>query len=201
MSKAPSRLLKPTEQFRSKRLGRGAPGITVGDYWRWAFSNLADNAVRGILAEFLVGTALGIRFGEPRSSWDDFDLMTPGGIRVEVKATGYLQAWESRGSTPVFSGLRGQTLTQDKAAYHGKRVVRSDVFVFSVQTETDPSRYNPLDLDQWRFYVVSGKRIEELDQDSIRLSRVEKFATSVGIEELHQEVERVSKTALNSAGK
>lgn len=33
--------------------GKGA-GITVLDFWRWAFSDLIDNTQRGVMAEFLV---------------------------------------------------------------------------------------------------------------------------------------------------
>ena len=37
--------------------GKGA-GITVLDFWRWAFSDLIDNTQRGVLAEFLVYSSL-----------------------------------------------------------------------------------------------------------------------------------------------
>ncbi len=30
----------------------------VSDFWRWAFSDLRDNTVRGVLAEFIVAAAL-----------------------------------------------------------------------------------------------------------------------------------------------
>ena len=36
-----------------------AGGRTVGDFWAWAFSNILTNNLRGIFAEYLVGTALG----------------------------------------------------------------------------------------------------------------------------------------------
>lgn len=29
-------------------------GITVMDFWRWAYSDLIDNTQRGVMAEFLV---------------------------------------------------------------------------------------------------------------------------------------------------
>ena len=37
--------------------GKGA-GITVLDFWRWAFSDLIDNTQRGVMAEFLVHSSL-----------------------------------------------------------------------------------------------------------------------------------------------
>src|ERR1035437_7414116 len=43
------------------------------DFWRWAFSDLVSNEVRGIFAEFIVGHALGA-LNESRTSWDAWDL-------------------------------------------------------------------------------------------------------------------------------
>ncbi len=83
MPKAPARILNSSESFRPLQTANGK--ITAGDFWKWAFFNLADNTIRGVLAEFIVGTSLGVDFSEPRSFWDDFDLLTPDGIRVEVK--------------------------------------------------------------------------------------------------------------------
>ena len=38
---------------------RGASiGISMLDYWRWAYSDLIDNTQRGVMAEFLVYSAL-----------------------------------------------------------------------------------------------------------------------------------------------
>jgi hypothetical protein len=64
----------------------------VLDYWRWAFSDLRDNTQRGVLAEFLVALALG-RTETRRKAWDNYDVTTSSGLRIEVKASGYLQSW------------------------------------------------------------------------------------------------------------
>ena len=34
--------------------------LTVADFWRWAFSDLRTNIVRGVLAEYLVASAVAI---------------------------------------------------------------------------------------------------------------------------------------------
>ncbi|MBK6579630.1 MAG: hypothetical protein IPG17_26280 [Sandaracinaceae bacterium] len=46
----------------------GAPALTVLDFWRWSMSDLVSNTARGVLAEFLVGSALGIASGT-RVEW------------------------------------------------------------------------------------------------------------------------------------
>ena len=44
--------------------GKGA-GITVMDFWRWAFSDLIDNTQRGVMAEFLVYSSLKPEYPPP----------------------------------------------------------------------------------------------------------------------------------------
>ena len=39
----------------------GLSGATRGDFWRWAYSDLTANAVRGVFAEYLVACALDAR--------------------------------------------------------------------------------------------------------------------------------------------
>src|SRR5665213_2498199 len=68
------------------------------DFWRWAYSDLVTNEVRGVFAEFIVGHALGV-LDEPRTSWDAWDL-TYRGTKIEVKATGDVQAWAPTGLPP-----------------------------------------------------------------------------------------------------
>lgn len=43
--------------------------LTVSDFWAWAGSDLLDNALRGQLAEFIVGSALGCIDGKFRREW------------------------------------------------------------------------------------------------------------------------------------
>jgi hypothetical protein len=74
------------------------------DFWRWAFSDLRTNIVRGILAEFLVAQAV----GDPsplREAWDNWDVTTATSLKVEVKSSAYLQSWNQRKhSSIVFLG-------------------------------------------------------------------------------------------------
>jgi hypothetical protein len=66
----------------------------VADFWRWAYSNLAANNLRGHLAEFLVGSDLGVT-DRPRVEWADHDLRTKSGFKVEVKSAAYLRDLEA----------------------------------------------------------------------------------------------------------
>ena len=82
---APPQLLEPDDAFH------GLDAV-VSDFWRWAFSDLRDNTVRGVLAEFIVAAALG-RTATRRKGWDNYDVQSDSGVKVEVKASGYLQSW------------------------------------------------------------------------------------------------------------
>lgn len=54
-------------------------------------SDLRTNNVRGYVAEFLVAQAVGA--DAARVEWDPWDVAAPDGTRIEVKSSGYLQAW------------------------------------------------------------------------------------------------------------
>ncbi|MFF4605754.1 hypothetical protein ACFY12_23805 [Streptomyces sp. NPDC001339] len=149
----------------------------LGEFWSWACSDLANNTMRGILAEYLVATALGAATGT-RTEWDTVDILTPEEWRVEVKSTAYLQSWaQSKPSEVSFnieptSGWCPQTNTvlPDKLR-------RSDVYVFCLLHHHDKQTLNPLDLDQWTFYVLPTRVLDERcpSQKSIRPSSLKRL--------------------------
>ena len=80
---------------------------TRSDFWRWYASDLGSNTLRGSLAEFMVAPALGDE-REVRIEGDPFDVLTPDGVRVEVRSSGYLQGWQQRRPSGIeFAGFRG----------------------------------------------------------------------------------------------
>ncbi|HLP27552.1 MAG TPA: hypothetical protein VK147_02850 [Candidatus Didemnitutus sp.] len=69
---------------------------------QWAYSDHLSNANRGVLAEYIVGLAVGAT-EKPRVEWDKYDLVTPGGVSIEVKSSAYPQSWNNpKPSTIVF---------------------------------------------------------------------------------------------------
>lgn len=140
---------------------------TVTDFWRFAMSDLRVNNVRGYLAEFLVAQAVGAT--GPRIEWDAYDLITIDGIKVEVKSSAYLQVWDQRQHSRIsFGGLRGRTWTPQEGE-SAEATYNADVYVFAVQTATQHEAYDPLDVTQWAFYVLSRLTIEQLGYKSIGL--------------------------------
>jgi hypothetical protein len=163
---------------------------SVVEFWRWAFGDVRDNTTRGVLAEFLVARALG-DVSKRREGWANYDVLTPSGIRVEVKSSGRLQSWsQSRLSQPSFSRLTGRAWDPDTTVWGDDREIRADVFVFALQTCTDPSQYDVLDLAQWAFYVASAEVVESVAVRSISLATLQRVAgASVSIRDLADKVE------------
>ena len=66
---------------------------TVMEFWAWALGDLCDDDVKGWFAEWLVAKLLGIPTPR-RVSWANSDLITPQGVRIEVKSSSYWQSWK-----------------------------------------------------------------------------------------------------------
>ncbi len=163
---------------------------SILDFWSWAFSGISINAIRGTLADFIVAVALGVDAGSIREGWQPYDLITEEGIRVEVKSSSYLQSWDQkRLSKPVFSCGRknlDNTFEQD-----GKRIRRADVYVFALLVEKDKRNLNPLDLDQWEYFVLSTEKLDAKlgDQKTLSIESLRNIRCSrVGFRDLKQAI-------------
>jgi hypothetical protein len=150
-------------------------GATVRDFWAWSLSDLRANTVRSLFAEFLVARALGGSL-RPRIEWDAYDVLTPDGLRLEVKSGAFLQAWEqSRLSTVTFGGLHARTWSPTEG-YSEAADYNADGYVFALLTATEHTAYDALDLDQWSFWVLPREVVAATGQRSLRLSRVAALA-------------------------
>jgi len=135
-------------------------GATLRGFWSWACSDLINNAMRGVLAEYIVGLALGCVDASTRVEWDAADLHTAQGRPVEVKSSAYLQGWTQQRMSTISFDIK-PTMAWDAATntYSTERKRQAHVYVFCVFKHTDKSTANPLDLDQWDFYVLSTNRL------------------------------------------
>ena len=181
---------------------RGTESLTIGDepttgtiqdYWRWAYSDLIDNASRGVFAEWLVAQALGLPTSTPRAVWDNFDL-TYRGKGIEVKSCAYHQAWEQKKMSRITDNVRASQGWDPKTNLVDKTVCRrADVYVLCLLAEQNREKLNPLDTDQWHFWVVSTKFLNERkrSQHSIGIAALKKeVGPGVEFQELKAEVER-----------
>jgi hypothetical protein len=163
------RQLQGTELFE----GTGADiAPTLADIWRWSASDLLSNAFRGMLAEFIVGSALRCLDGAVRREWHAYDFEA-NGIKVEVKSTALLQTWPQNDYSKPSFDIR-KTTGWDAGTNEwlsGPPRRQADVHVFCLLTGDDKATVNPMNLSQWEFYVVATKILDELqDQQTITLT-------------------------------
>jgi len=147
------------------------------DFWRWAASDLVSNAMRGVLAEYIVATALGLDTGM-RTEWDAFDLLTKDGKRIEVKSAAYIQSWGHKELSKIIFGIRptkGWDAITNTVSVDLKR--QADIYVFCLLSHQRQNTINPLDLDQWDFYVLGSRILNEAYpvQKTIGLSGLQKL--------------------------
>lgn len=174
-------------------VGSSPAAATIQDYWRWAYSDLIDNASRGVFAEWLVAQALELPTDTPRAVWDNFDF-TYCGKGIEVKSCAYHQAWAQKKMSKITYNVRASQGWDAKTNLVDKTVRRrADVYVLCLLAEQDREKLNPLDTDQWHFWVVSTKFLNERkrSQHSIGIAALNKeVGPGVGFEELKAEVDR-----------
>src|SRR6266545_3031057 len=127
---------------------------TVEDFWRWAYGDLRSDEIRGPFAEFLVARLLGEHL-QGHIGWP-YDFNISNGLRVEVKSAAYLQAWPLTKYTSIrFSGLKSKKMTPG-AGFAVEATRNADIYVFCVLETKEAERFDPLDLGQWKFYVISA---------------------------------------------
>jgi hypothetical protein len=158
----------------------GSSDLSVLDFWRWAFSDLRENIVRGVFAEFLVARAV----GDPsplRHAWDNFDVTTPTGIKIEVKSSAYLQSWRQRTVSRItFAGLTGRGYSYETNVLEAERSLRADVYVFALHTCREPTQYDVLDLTAWQFYVLPVTTLRDAGSPrSVSKSFLDQLGTAV----------------------
>lgn len=151
--------------------------IDLSSFWQWSSSDLVGNALRGLVAEYIVTSAVGDNSGI-RQEWDAYDVITPKGIKVEVKSAAYIQSWaQSKYSSIQFSIRPTYGWEASTNAFSTEKVRQSDVYVFCLLKHKEQESINPLDLDQWQFFVIATKQLNETvgTQKTISLSRLKEL--------------------------
>lgn len=157
----------------TSRCDRAMTTVSKQDFLDWAFGDSLDNVLRGVIAEYLVHTAVG-GINAQRSNWDAFDVQLADGTTIEVKAAGLAQSWSSKKPTPPSYAISPKS--QPWSAEEGRWIERTgrlaDLWVFAFHAETDASRADPFSTAQWEFQVASSKWLDERfgNQKSVRRS-------------------------------
>jgi len=167
--------------------------FTLLDFWKWSVSDILSNATRGRLAEFIVATAANIDITQVRDEWGAFDLITPDGIKLEIKSAAYLQSWFQRAlSTISFStklARHWDPVTNLQSAIPQRH---ADIYVFCLLKHEEKATIDPLNLDHWEFYVLATKELNDYkrSQHSITLRSLKGLTHAIGYDRLNDEIAR-----------
>jgi len=166
-------------------------GISLLHFWRWYVSDVLSNATRGVFAEFIVATATGIDIEQPREEWSAFDLTTPDGIKLEIKSAAYLQSWTQRELSKISFSIK-LSLFWDSITNKQENVAKrhADVYVFCLLHHEDKQTVDPLNLDQWEFYVLATKQLNNYTRSkhSITLKSLKALTSPVSYSRLRDEI-------------
>lgn len=171
------------EQFKNV----GTKKFSVLEFWRYGFSNLNSNVLRGAFAEFLVENAL--RKSDDitvRNPWGDSDVISTDGKKIEVKCCSYIQDWDQEDYSVIsWSGLKAKHLfyaSLDRSLVSIKLEDRptdykSDIYVLSLFKHQDHATLDILDMNQWCFWVLTKEKIKEITKNgnSVSLIKLQKL--------------------------
>lgn len=154
--------------------------LSILDFWRFEFSNI--NEIQGYVAEFLVAKALGKKYADNCVGWTDYDILYSG-MRIEVKATAYYQAWKQSGE---ICKRRTYNITQKE---------KNDIYIFCLLLGENEIEANPLKLEQWEFYIVPTKKIKEMwgTNKTVSLQRIRSIASTLNYYQIKEAVDLLCK--------
>ena len=174
----------------------GEKKFTVLEFWRYGFSNLNSNVLRGALAEFIVENALKNTSDITiRNPWGDSDVDTPNGKTIEVKCCSYLQDWDQKEFSKIlWSGLKAKKIYWSSAVGEfptGAPDYKSDIYVLALFRHQEPATLDILNMDQWCFYVLPRSQLKEVSKNgnSVTIQRLEKHGVApIGFTDLRERI-------------
>lgn len=173
--------------------------LNVLSFWKWSNSELLGNALRGILAEFIVASTID-NLDSPREEWDSYDLKTKNGLKIEIKSSSYLQSWEQTELSKIIFGIQPTVKWDTNNKRTTEKIRQSDIYIFCVLSHKDKNSVDPLNLSQWDFYILETKILNEKvkTQKSITLSSLLKLnPIKLKYDNLKVEIEQIEKVIDN----
>jgi len=176
--------------------------FTLLDFWRWSVSDILSNATRGRFAEFIVATATNIDITKVRDEWSAFDLITPSGIKLEIKSAAYLQSWFQKKFSVISFSIKAARHWDSTTNILSPEVKRhADVYVFCLLKHEDKLTVDPLNLDHWDFCVLATEELNNYTRSkySITLKSLKALTRVISYHQLNEEI--ISKNSLNKSQK
>lgn len=191
----PVEKLNGNEEFKNI----GNKKFSVLDFWRYGFSNLNSNVLRGALAEFIIENALRNNDQlDVRNPWGDFDVLSSSNKKIEVKCSSYIQDWDQNDfSRIIWTGLKAKNIYWSDAVSKfpkDSKEYKSDIYILSLLKHKDHNTLDILDMKQWCFWVLTKDKIKEITKDgnSVSIIKLKKFnLESINFSEIQKAVSNV----------
>ncbi|PCH92229.1 hypothetical protein COB80_00330 [Candidatus Kaiserbacteria bacterium] len=158
-------------------LNTGNNKISVRDFWQYAYSNLNSNVTRGALAEFLLEASLkDLNEIKIRNPWGDYDVEHLDKT-IEVKCCAYIQDWDQDKLTKIqWTGLKATELFWNNAVAtrttEKKKDYKAQYYILALLDHQETETLNILDLNQWKFFVLTKNELKSISNDGISVSLV-----------------------------
>lgn len=151
----------------------------VTDFWRWAFSTLEDNTLRGIVGQYIVAWAIGAD-NVVHDSWQAYDLLAPNGRKIEVKTTSFAQIWKygEKNRRPLFVIKPTRYYTHEKGL-EDKVSYNADIYVLCYYSWTDSNSMDVTNISHWKFWVFSLSELLSIlnGKKSISVKKLEQLCS------------------------
>lgn len=146
--------------------------IKLSNFWSWAYSDLMGNTERAKLAEYIVATAIN-KENIVTNHFSKYDLITNENIKIEVKTSAYLQSWGQKDySKIIFNIPKTYGWNNTDNTYEKEKKRQSEVYVFCVLKHKNQYTVNPLNINQWEFYIIKTAIINEKCNNSKTISLI-----------------------------
>ena len=134
--------------------------LSLLELWQWKFSDIYD--LQDVIAEYIVEKALGMKESFNVGYWTLYDIEYRG-KRIEIKETGYYHSWQKEGDKiseqRTFSITKAYSNYKDNSSTYERQ---NDIYVFCLNIGRTREESNPMELNNWEFYIVPTKKINEL---------------------------------------
>lgn len=144
---------------------------TVLDFWKWSFSMLEDNIVRGTLGQYIVAWAIGSD-NIIRNNLQEYDLISPHGKKIEVKTTAYAQIWKhgENNRTPLFIIKPNRSYIHEVVGLIEQKIYNADIYVLCYYSWKESKSMDMTNIRHWKFWVFSLLELQDILKGKERIS-------------------------------
>lgn len=126
-------------------------------------------------------------------SWTLFDILYRN-TRIEIKQTSYYHPWNEGGKISnqrTFGITMANSNRENIRSEENKFERQNDIYVFCLNIGKTKETANPMNLENWRFYIIPTKIINEEcgNNKSISLNKVRKIGVEVGFFRIKQYID------------